>query len=99
VVACDRWFELNFLKKRSNGSSTVGHLSDGTRIYGSFFGQSSFSKISLVRATSVCELLDILRRDRSLPAQCVKVPIEYDLELLAPLGCGNPVLYRYEGDY
>ncbi|KAM0786916.1 hypothetical protein ACM66B_002340 [Microbotryomycetes sp. NB124-2] len=50
--ACEKWGYLNFGKFRSNGSREVGTLEDGTRVHGAFFGQSSFGKHALAKATS-----------------------------------------------
>ncbi|KAM0791406.1 hypothetical protein ACM66B_005867 [Microbotryomycetes sp. NB124-2] len=50
--ACANWGMLNFGKARSNGSVEVGTLKDGKRVHGAFFGQSSFSKHTLAKATS-----------------------------------------------
>ncbi|KAK4057380.1 hypothetical protein OIO90_001449 [Microbotryomycetes sp. JL221] len=50
--ACVKWGYLNFGKFRSNGSQEVGTLEDGTRVHGAFFGQSSFGKHALAKATS-----------------------------------------------
>lgn len=45
--------QLNFGKTRVNGTQQVGTLADGRRVDGSFFGQSSFGRHALVKATSV----------------------------------------------
>lgn len=45
--------QLNFGKVRINGSTEVGTLEDGRRVHGSFFGQSSFGRYALVKASSV----------------------------------------------
>ncbi|KAK4052814.1 hypothetical protein OIV83_002101 [Microbotryomycetes sp. JL201] len=50
--ACGKWGYLNFGKFRSNGSREVGTLADGKRVHGAFFGQSSFGKHALAKATS-----------------------------------------------
>jgi len=51
-VACQTWYPLNFGKTRANGSAQVGTAEDGTRVEGSFFGQSSFGTYGIVKETS-----------------------------------------------
>ena len=66
-VACLTWYPINFGKTRSNGSADVGTLEDGTRVQGSFFGQSSFGTHGIVKESSVSvnhfslsDLIDLL---------------------------------------
>jgi aryl-alcohol dehydrogenase len=54
-VYCDTWAPLNLLGgTRADGSATLAL--DGTPLYGHFFGQSSFSTLSLARARNVVKV-------------------------------------------
>ncbi|KAM5341495.1 hypothetical protein ACJ41O_014526 [Fusarium nematophilum] len=69
---CHKFSELNFTGTKSafkfpkNAKQEIG---------GSFFGQSSFSKLTRVQETSVVNVSKLVKSDE-------------DLKLLAPLGCG-----------
>lgn len=71
--ACPRMTEINFMRSRRDPSAKPPFsLPDGKQVHGQFFGQSSFSKMTIVAEQSVtkCDLtLDEMR-------------------YLAPLGCG-----------
>ena len=62
-------------------------------VWGSFFGQSAFSRVAVVSRASVSFTderrgeVGLIFRDRAV-LQCVKVPDDTDLKLFAPLGCG-----------
>lgn len=71
---CHKFTGINF------GGSTNGFISSepstiGEAIGGSFFGQSSFSRLTRVKETSVVRVTDYLDDDDNL-------------KVLAPLGCG-----------
>ena len=73
---CQTFSEINFTgnKEAFVGSSREGQLSIG----GSFFGQSSFSKLARVQQTSLVNVSNLIRNRE-------------ELRLLAPLGCGIQV--------
>lgn len=71
---CHNFSSINF------GGSTTGFTSSepstlGEAIGGSFFGQSSFSRLTKAKEASVVKVTDLLDDD-------------LDLKVLAPLGCG-----------
>ena len=68
---CQNFVPLNYAGMRLDDGSTA-YAQDGARITSHFFGQSSFSALTLTRATNVVKV------DTSHVA----------LELLGPLGCG-----------
>ncbi|KAM0542955.1 hypothetical protein ACHAPJ_012561 [Fusarium lateritium] len=69
---CHQFTALNF-----SGSKTAFQLPENAaqEVGGSFFGQSSFSKLTRVQETSLVNVNKLIRN-------------EEDLKLLAPLGCG-----------
>lgn len=68
---CHKWGEINF-----SGSSTAFSSSEsGESIGGSFFGQSSFSRVTKVKEVSVVKVTDLVENDEQL-------------KVLAPFGCG-----------
>ncbi|KAJ4267029.1 hypothetical protein NW762_003127 [Fusarium torreyae] len=69
---CHQFSALNF-----SGSKTAFQLPENAaqEVGGSFFGQSSFSKLTRVQETSLVNVNKLIRN-------------EEDLKLLAPLGCG-----------
>ena len=71
---CERMWEMNFTGKRSDGHAVVSDA-EGKDISGLFFGQSSMSKIALVREGS-CVKVEGLVGGRE------------DLAIGASLGCG-----------
>jgi Zn-dependent alcohol dehydrogenase len=68
---CVKFNEINFVGSKDFTTSTA----DDFDISGSFFGQSSFSSLSIVREGSVVNAKDLIKN-------------EDDLKLFAPLGCG-----------
>lgn len=64
---------LNFRATRMSDDTTSARFSDGTRVRGQFFGQSSFSKISAVHEQCVVKCPDSAAEN---------------LALYAPMGCG-----------
>ncbi|KAH8660219.1 chaperonin 10-like protein [Xylariales sp. PMI_506] len=67
---CDRFASLNY-----DGESDVYTTADNGNLRGSFFGQSSFANLAIVKETSVVNVARIINS-------------EEELKILAPLGCG-----------
>lgn len=67
---CLRWPSLNVF-----GEKGIVEAEDGQQISGKFFGQSSFSAVSIVSEASVVNVKDAIKNHE-------------ELKLLAPLGCG-----------
>ncbi|KAH7381430.1 hypothetical protein DE146DRAFT_670584 [Phaeosphaeria sp. MPI-PUGE-AT-0046c] len=67
---CEEFHSRNLL-----GEENVYRTKDGTSITGSFFGQSSFSHLALVKSMSVVNVSELVKD-------------EEELKLFAPLGCG-----------
>jgi Zn-dependent alcohol dehydrogenase len=70
---CENFHPLNVLGDRGSTFSTTGN--SHSLIFGGFFGQSSFSSLSVVGERAVVRISDLLRD-------------EGELKLLGPLGCG-----------
>ncbi|KAB5575428.1 chaperonin 10-like protein [Coniochaeta sp. 2T2.1] len=70
--ACESIAPVNFVGSRGEDSASTLHTSDGAPVRGSFFGQSSFSRLAVVDSRAVVKYSG---------------PVD-DLEYLAPLGCG-----------
>ncbi|KAK3070369.1 hypothetical protein LTR53_010567 [Teratosphaeriaceae sp. CCFEE 6253] len=70
---CDRMFELNFTGRRDDGGEVVSD-GQGKGVNGLFFGQSSMSRIALVKERSCVKVDGEVDRG--------------DLKLFASLGCG-----------
>ncbi|KAI3390224.1 hypothetical protein diail_12192, partial [Diaporthe ilicicola] len=71
---CEKWAEINFGGSRGVYSSSESEA-PGEAIAGSFFGQSSFSRVTRVKEISVVKVTDLLENDE-------------ELKILAPFGCG-----------
>lgn len=69
---CYKHRNVNFIGERLNGSSSVSHRERDELISSSFFGQSSFSTLSVVRENNV------------IPFKAKRLELPY----FAPLGCG-----------
>ncbi|KZO93100.1 aryl-alcohol dehydrogenase [Calocera viscosa TUFC12733] len=69
---CLNYHSLNFIARRQDGSCTAKNAS-GKEVSARFFGQSSFSKTSIVHFSSVVKVPNLT---------------EDELRQLAPLGCG-----------
>ncbi|KAK4621648.1 Aryl-alcohol dehydrogenase [Fulvia fulva] len=73
---CEEIFPLNFGGQRDNGSSVVQDTAEGTgSVKGLFFGQSSMSRLAIVRESCAVKLPPTTTKD--------------DLTLFASLGCGH----------
>lgn len=72
---CEKFAELNFAGQKDAFRS---RKAPDQPIGGSFFGQSSFSKLTRVQETSLVNVSKLVEGDD-------------DLKLLAPLGCGIQV--------
>lgn len=57
------------------GGEAAGYSADGKDLRGSFFGQSSFSELAVVKETSIVNVSKLTKS-------------EDELRLFAPLGCG-----------
>ena len=71
---CHKWGEINFSGSRRAFSSLESETR-GVSIGGSFFGQSSFSRITKVKEASLVKVTSLLENDDQL-------------KILAPFGCG-----------
>ncbi|KAG8160874.1 hypothetical protein KVR01_009138 [Diaporthe batatas] len=71
---CHKFMSINF-GGTANGFISSEPAALGQAIGGSFFGQSSFSKLTRVKETSVVRVTELLDDDS-------------ELKMLAPLGCG-----------
>ncbi|KAJ4184475.1 hypothetical protein NW759_017027 [Fusarium solani] len=69
---CARFNEINFT---GNKSGFKEQKAAGDRVGGSFFGQSSFSRLTRVQETSIVKATNLIKGQE-------------DLKLFAPLGCG-----------
>lgn len=69
-----KWGLINFSGSRDAFSSSESGT-PGEAIGGSFFGQSSFSRLTNVKESSVVKVTTLLENDD-------------DLKILAPFGCG-----------
>ncbi|KAM5368088.1 hypothetical protein ACJZ2D_009692 [Fusarium nematophilum] len=67
---CDRFAEINY-----GGESEVYTAAEEHALRGSFFGQSSFAELAIVKETSVVNVSSL-------------VESEEELKIFAPLGCG-----------
>jgi Zn-dependent alcohol dehydrogenase len=73
---CVHTFALNFAPREGFlSSSTTSESGPPERIYGRFFGQSSFASLSVVQERCVVNVKGLVSKRE-------------DLQLLAPLGCG-----------
>ncbi|CAM1509682.1 Fc.00g000170.m01.CDS01 [Cosmosporella sp. VM-42] len=70
--ACESIAPINFIGTRGDESDTAILTSEGVRVSGTFFGQSSFSRLAIVDSRAVVKY---------------DGPVE-DLACLAPMGCG-----------
>ncbi|KAM5521634.1 fungal specific transcription factor domain-containing protein [Fusarium oxysporum f. sp. phaseoli] len=66
---CSKFVEVNY------GGEDATYTAEGTDLRGSFFGQSSFAELAVVKETSVVNVTNIIKT-------------EEELKLFAPLGCG-----------
>lgn len=71
---CQKWGQINFSGTKGAFSSSESET-HGEEIGGSFFGQSSFSRLTRVKECSVVKVTDLLKNDDQL-------------KVLAPFGCG-----------
>lgn len=70
---CDKMFALNFGGARDDGSAVVTASEKGQEVNGFFFGQSSMSRVAMVREESCVKVGDVSRED---------------LQKACSLGCG-----------
>lgn len=75
VSHCTTFNELNFVGENDYTLSSRTSSKEKPDIGGGFFGQSSFSSLSIVRENSVCNVKNVVK-DKE------------ELQLFAPLGCG-----------
>ena len=73
VAYCEKFQQLNILGDTGSTFRTTGNSS--SPVFGGFFGQSSFSSLSIVSQNTVVNIHGLLRD-------------EAELKLFAPLGCG-----------
>ncbi|KAL3474417.1 chaperonin 10-like protein [Aspergillus californicus] len=66
---CNEWVQRNFGQKRPDGSVSLA-TSDGTKIHGNFFGQSSFARLTVVSSASIVKVPAETRLDLFCPLGC-----------------------------
>ncbi|KAL4790370.1 chaperonin 10-like protein [Aspergillus venezuelensis] len=66
---CAEWVPRNFGQKRPDGSLTLAD-SNGAQLHGSFFGQSSFARHTIVSSASVVKVPTETRLDLFSPLGC-----------------------------
>ncbi|KAM0541237.1 hypothetical protein ACHAPJ_013325 [Fusarium lateritium] len=66
---CSKFTETNY------GGEAAAYNADGQDLRGSFFGQSSFAELAIVKETSIVNVSNIIKS-------------ENELRIFAPLGCG-----------
>ncbi|KAI9367697.1 chaperonin 10-like protein [Aspergillus egyptiacus] len=66
---CYEWFTRNFGQKRTDGSVSMA-TPDGTKVHGSFFGQSSFARLTIVSSASIVKVPADTRLDLFCPLGC-----------------------------
>lgn len=71
---CEKWGIINFSGSKDAFFSSESET-PGEAIGGSFFGQSSFARLTKVKETSVVKVTTLVENDD-------------DLKVLAPFGCG-----------
>ncbi|KAL3487198.1 chaperonin 10-like protein [Aspergillus germanicus] len=67
---CTEWVARNFGQKRPDGSTTLASADGSTKIHGSFFGQSSFARHTVVSSASVVKVPADTRLDLFSPLGC-----------------------------
>lgn len=66
---CQEFTQRNFGQKRKDGSLTLS-TSEGAKLHGSFFGQSSFARHAIVTSASVVKVPSDTRLDLFCPLGC-----------------------------